>query len=321
MRSSSGAARQRFAREAQAAAAVVHDNVIAIHGVGEAAGLPYLVMPYVRGQSLQKRIDHDGPLPLAEVLRIALQTAQGLAAAHELGLVHRDIKPANILLSNGAARVLITDFGLARAADDASLTRSGVIAGTPQYMSPEQATGESIDARSDLFSLGSVIYAIATGRAPFRAETPFGILRRITDTAARPMRELNSELPDWLQMIVDKLHAKTPADRYGSAGEVAILLRSCLAHVQTPSMPLPDELATRKSRPWRRAGMIFAAIVCCCAALTIYSSTGLSRKNPIAIPSTETTPVLAWDEWEGIDPSAILHESERLRSAMQRDGW
>ena len=142
----SAAARLRFAREARAAAAVVHENVVAIHAVSEADGLPYLVMPYIRGESLQKRLDAHGPLTTLEVLRIGMQTAAGLAAAHAQGLVHRDIKPANILLEDGVERVKITDFGLARAADDASLTRSGVIAGTPQYMSPEQARGEAVDA-------------------------------------------------------------------------------------------------------------------------------------------------------------------------------
>lgn len=141
-----------------------------IYGVAEANGLPYLVMPYVRGTSLQRRLDDSGPLTVAEVLRIGMQTAAGLAAAHAQGLVHRDIKPAKILLSEGVERVQITDFGLARAADDASLTRTGVLAGTPQYMSPEQARGEAVDHRSDLFSLGSVLYATCTGRPPFRAD-------------------------------------------------------------------------------------------------------------------------------------------------------
>jgi eukaryotic-like serine/threonine-protein kinase len=145
----SGAARRRFAREAQAAAAVVHPHVISIHAVSADGELPFLVMPYVRGMSLQKRIDRHGPLGVAELLRVAAQTAAGLAAAHAQGLVHRDIKPANILLEEGVERVAITDFGLARAIDDATTTRSGVIAGTPQYMSPEQARGELIDHRSD----------------------------------------------------------------------------------------------------------------------------------------------------------------------------
>jgi hypothetical protein len=241
----SGAARARFSREARAAAAVVHDNVIEIYGVAEAGNLPYLVTPYVRGTSLQRRLDDSGPLSTAEVLRVGMQTAAGLAAAHAQGLVHRDIKPANILLSEGVERVLITDFGLARAADDASLTRSGVIAGTPQYMSPEQARGEAVDPRSDLFSLGSTLYAACTGRAPFRAETSYGVLRRITDEAPRPIREINPAIPEWLCRIIARLMAKQPQDRYQSAGEVAELLEECLAHFQQPTVvPLPVSLAS-----------------------------------------------------------------------------
>src|SRR5947209_607125 len=134
-------ARKRFTREAQAAAAVTHDHIVTIHAVEEGNGLPYLVMQYVSGMSLQKRLDRSGPLELREIVRIGMQTAAGLAAAHAHGLIHRDIKPANILLENGVERVKITDFGLARAVADASLTQSGVVAGTPQYMSPEQARG------------------------------------------------------------------------------------------------------------------------------------------------------------------------------------
>lgn len=242
---SSGAARKRFSREARAAAAVVHDNVIEIYGVAEADNLPYLVMPYVRGTSLQRRLDDSGPLSTAEVLRVGMQTAAGLAAAHAQGLVHRDIKPGNILLSEGVERVLITDFGLARAADDASLTKTGVIAGTPQYMSPEQARGEAVDQRSDLFSLGSVMYTMCTGRAPFRAETSYGVLRRITDEEPRPIREINPEIPEWLCRIIGRLMAKQPEDRFESAGEVAELLEECLAHVQQPTtVPLPASVAS-----------------------------------------------------------------------------
>ena len=242
---SSGAARKRFSREAQASAAVVHDNVIEIYGVSEAAGLPYLVMPYVRGPSLQRRLDDEGPLAVVEILRVGMQAAAGLAAAHAQGLVHRDVKPANILLADGIERVKLTDFGLARAADDASLTRTGIIAGTPQYMSPEQARGEPVDQRSDLFSLGSVLYAMCTGRPPFRAETSYGVLRRITDDEPRPIREINPEIPEWLCGIVAKLMAKRPDDRFQSASEVSALLEQCLAHVQQPTaVPLPNVLIT-----------------------------------------------------------------------------
>src|SRR5207249_10465881 len=165
---SSATARKRFAREARAAAAVTHDHVVTIHAVAEDGPLPHIVMQFVAGESLQDRLDRNGPLPLLEVLRIGMQTAAGLAAAHAQGLVHRDVKPSNILLENSVERVKITDFGLARAVDDASITQSGVVAGTPQYMAPEQAGGEVLDHRADLFSLGSVLYAACTGRPPFR---------------------------------------------------------------------------------------------------------------------------------------------------------
>lgn len=270
----SGSARQRFAREAQAAAAVTHENVVAIHGVAECHGLPYLVMPYVRGESLQKRLDRRGPLGVSEVLRIGRQVAAGLAAAHAQGLVHRDIKPANVLLEDGVERLKITDFGLARAVDDASLTRTGVIAGTPQYMSPEQARGEPIDARSDLFSLGSVLYALCTGRPPFRAETTYGILRRITDTEPRAIREINSAIPEWLAAIIGKLLEKAPGERWASALELAELLEQCLAHVQQPSaVPLPRACRVKRAPRWdvrRRATMAAIAIFAAGTGFALY---------------------------------------------------
>ncbi len=230
-----GAARQRFAREAKAAATVVHDNVMAIHAVAEANGLPYFVMPYVPGPSLEKRLRSSGALALVEILRIGMQIASGLAAAHAQGLVHRDIKPANIMLEEGTERVRITDFGLARAVDDASLTRSGIIAGTPQYMSPEQAAGVGVDHRSDLFSLGSVLYALCTGRPPFRADTTLAVLRRVEEDRTSPIREINPDIPDWLEEIIRRLHAKHPAARFQSATEVATLLEGFLAHLQQPT--------------------------------------------------------------------------------------
>lgn len=245
----SGAARQRFAREAKAAAAVLHPNVVAIHAVSDGGdtGLPYLVMPYVRGTTLQARIDQQGGFNLTEILQVAVQVADGLSAAHQQGLVHRDIKPANIMLEEGVERVSIMDFGLARTVDDATLTQSGVIAGTPQYMSPEQARGDTVDERSDLFSLGSLIYIMSTGHPPFRAETAYGILRRITDENARSIRDIRSDLPSWLEVLVKKLHAKSAADRYQSADEVASVLRACLAHVQSVHSPLPESLIRPRS--------------------------------------------------------------------------
>ena len=166
-------AAKRFFREAQAAAAVSHDHVVTIFAVEESSVPPYLVMECIVGESLQQKIDRRGSLETIEILRIGRQIAEGLAAAHQQGLIHRDIKPSNILLENGVERVKITDFGLARAADDVSITQSGHVTGTPQYMSPEQAQGLHLDARSDLFSLGSLLYAMCTGRPAFAPTAPW----------------------------------------------------------------------------------------------------------------------------------------------------
>tara|TARA_R110002072_G_scaffold179059_1_gene335069 strand:+ start:131876 stop:134710 length:2835 start_codon:yes stop_codon:yes gene_type:complete len=240
------AARKRFSREARSAAAVVHPHVVPIQTVDEHAGLPYLVMPVVEGRSVDARVQDSGPLQVIEAVRIAAQIADGLAAAHEQGLVHRDIKPANVLLENGVERVHITDFGLARAIDDASMTRSGVITGTPQYMSPEQAHGDAIDHRSDLFSLGSLIYFMLTGRSPFRAETTMGVLNRIGNDQPRSVRSINTDVPEWLERIVAKLLEKQPSSRFQTASEVAELLDRWLAHLQQPALiPPPQPLSSQ----------------------------------------------------------------------------
>jgi serine/threonine protein kinase len=233
-------ARRRFTREAQAAAAVCHDHIVAVHAVREADGLPYLVMQYVPGESLQEKLDRAGPLEAVDVVRIGVQTAQALAAAHAQGLIHRDVKPANILLEDGLARVKVTDFGLARMADDAGLTGAGVVAGTPAYMAPEQARGEQVDHRADLFSLGSVLYALCTGGPPFRGATPLAVLRQVSDGTQTPVRALNPEVPAWLESLVGRLLAKDPAGRFQSAAEVAALLEGYLAHLRQPAaVPAP----------------------------------------------------------------------------------
>ncbi len=220
-------ARKRFLREARSSAAVRHENVVQVHAVEEQP-LPHLVMEFVPGETLQLQLDRTGPLELPEILRIGRQLAAGLAAAHEQGLIHRDIKPSNILIDAGPQRnVKLTDFGLARAADDASLTRSGVIAGTPMYMAPEQAKGESLDHRADLFSLGSVLYVMCAGRPPFRAENTLAVLKRVVEHTPRPIREVIPEVPEWLCRVVAKLHEKEPKDRYQTAREVADLLADC----------------------------------------------------------------------------------------------
>ncbi|MBI3822037.1 MAG: protein kinase, partial [Planctomycetes bacterium] len=275
----SGTARQRFIKEAQAAAAITHENVVTIHKVEKNAKHPYLAMQFVSGQTLNEKIDRAGQLSLKEILRIGTQMAEGLAAAHKQGVVHRDIKPANVLLENGVERVKITDFGLARVGDDASLTQSGTVAGTPMYMSPEQANGETVDQRSDLFSLGSVLYVMCTGRAPFRANTTMAVMKRVCEDTPKAIRTVNADIPAWLEAIVTKLHAKKPGDRYQTATEVADVLGEHLAELQAgragsvsdrspatqtmtalvPAAPTP--VARSPGSPRRRRRVVAAALV------------------------------------------------------------
>jgi eukaryotic-like serine/threonine-protein kinase len=233
-------ARKRFERESQSVAAISHQHVVPIYAVDSHNGSPYIAMQYVAGYSLQQRIDLTGPLKAIEVVRVAAQIAQGLAAAHAQGVIHRDIKPSNILLERTVDRVLVSDFGLARSMDDEA-THTGSIAGTPQFMSPEQCHGQVIDQRSDLFSLGSVMYTMCTGKPPFRSETIMGMLKSVCDSEVPSIRERNPEIPEWLEAFIERLHKKKPQERMGSATEVAHLLEAELAHLQNPvSFPEPD---------------------------------------------------------------------------------
>lgn len=219
--------RKRFLREARMAAAVSHENIVAIYSVEEEP-IPYIVMEYVPGQTLQQWMNNQGPLEVSTIVRVGKQIASGLAAAHAANLIHRDIKPSNILLCDGPLeRVKISDFGLARAVDDASMTSSGMIVGTPLYMAPEQARGLSLDHRADLFSLGSLLYQLASGRPPFRAASTVAVLKRVCEDAPRKMEDILFGFPVWLEKIIFTLLEKKPADRYQSAQELVELLDRC----------------------------------------------------------------------------------------------
>jgi serine/threonine protein kinase len=300
----SGTARQRFVREARAAAAVRDEHVIDIYAVRDDAPVPYLVMEYINGCNLEALLRKGGPLEVKEALRIGMQVASALAAAHKHGLIHRDVKPANILLENGVQRVKLTDFGLARAADDASLTQSGYIVGTPQYMAPEQAAGEPVGPRSDLFSLGSVLYELCTGRPAFRAPTTVAVIRRVCDEAPRPVREVNPELPEPLCRLIARLHAKKPDDRPASATEVADLLAGLLADLNGGRSRLADETSGRQRpprqvRPTRRKWLwVAAAVVLLVGGLGLGEATGVTdvRSTVIRLISPDGTLVVDVDD-------------------------
>jgi WD40 repeat protein/serine/threonine protein kinase len=256
----SATAREQFVREAQAAAAVRDDHVVAIHAVNEEGTVPYLVMEYISGMTLEERLRLDKPLELKEVLRLGTQIAAGLAAAHAQGLVHRDVKPGNILLENSVQRVKITDFGLAQIADGTARTADKVVAGTPMYMSPEQAGGGPTDQRTDLFSLGSVLYTLCAGSPPFQAETVVEILQRVREAEPAPLRKAKPDVPEWLCELIDKLHAKKPCDRLASAREVADLLSAQLASLQQPHLiATPATTVIKASKLERNAASVSSA--------------------------------------------------------------
>jgi WD40 repeat protein len=217
----SDSARKRFLREARAAAALDHDHIVKIYQVGEDRGVPFIAMQLLRGQSLQDRLEEPTPLPLGEAIRIGRELAEGLAAAHAAGLIHRDIKPANIWLEEPRGRVKILDFGLARSqADDAHLTQAGALAGTPGFMAPEQARGQAVDVRSDLFSLGCVLYRLLTGAAPFQGDSAMDVLVSLANHQPPPPQTRNPEVPPALSDLVMRLLSKDPAGRPPSAGAV-----------------------------------------------------------------------------------------------------
>lgn len=219
-----GEAKNRFLREAQAAAALSHENVVAIHSIEEADGMPYLVLQFVDGESLAQRLIYDHKLAFPVVVRMGIQLARGLAAAHKHGLVHRDIKPANILIEVDTGDVRIADFGLAKQSGSDTITVEGTIAGTPAYMSPEQTINDDLDARSDLFSLGVVLYEASTGISPFIADSSFVVLDRIRSKTPLPICEVNAEIPAWFGSVVHRLLEKNAEDRIQSAAEIVELL-------------------------------------------------------------------------------------------------
>jgi eukaryotic-like serine/threonine-protein kinase len=318
-------ARQRFCREARAAAAVSHDHVVGIYAVEESDGLPYLVMPYVAGGSLQDRLDRGERFAFPEALRVAAEAAAGLAAAHEKGLIHRDIKPANILLEEGSGRVKLTDFGLARAAEDVKLTQTGFVAGTPLYMAPEQARGEPLDHRADLFSLGSVLYTLCTGRAPFDGSTPFVVLRAVTEGTPRPVREVNPDVPEWFAEVVERLHAKGPDDRFQSAAEVAEILAARLAEIRPASrvlVPTGNTSGARRARRGRRpfwvlgAGATFLLV----GGLAVTEGTGATRLVARLFRPGSLHPARATLDHQGPVWSVAFSPDDGLLAAAIDDG-
>ena len=255
-------ARGRFLQEARAAAAIDHENVVTIYQVGEDRGLAFLAMQRLDGETLESLVKREGSLPTDQIVEIGKQLALGLRAAHAEGLIHRDVKPANIWMEAGRMRVKLLDFGVARILEDQpQLTESGMVVGTPAYMSPEQAVGRRGDERSDLFGLGCVLYRLATGRLPFQGANSLAMLRAVQTSSPEPIETLNPDLPRPLAELVMWLLEKKPERRPQSAEVVAETLQQISEGTGQLSIPPSPAAARKKARAARRWGGAVAALV------------------------------------------------------------
>jgi serine/threonine protein kinase len=245
---------ERFLREARLLAASKHEHLVTIYQAGQQDNVNYFAMELLQGESLADRLDRSPRTPVAEILRLGREIASGLGFLHGKGLLHRDVKPANIWLEEPHGRVKILDLGLARPVREVTgLTRPDLIVGTPGYMSPEQARGEALDARTDLFSLGCVLYETCTGAAPFTGTTALALLTALAVDDPRPVREANPEVPERLAGLVARLLAKSPEDRPPSAAAILEEFERIERELQAPPpLPEPPHEARVQAPPTRK---------------------------------------------------------------------
>jgi len=286
----------RFLREARLMAAIKHDHLVTVYQVGLEGSAVFLAMELLEGESLADWLEHTPRPPLADILRIGQELVGGLAVIHRNGMIHRDLKPANIWLEGPARRVKILDFGLARSVtEDINLTQTGMVMGTPAFMSPEQARGERVDARSDLFSIGSILFLMCAGRKPFPAETTMAVLTALAVDHPPPVHEVNPAIPKPVSELVAQLLAKRPEQRPASADEVLGRLRD-LAGWYGPTSKDPSSRTQRlgqfdaagkgSGQPWAVIGLAFTLSVI--GAFVLFRLFGGS--SAAALPSATAPP-------------------------------
>lgn len=260
---------QRFYQEARAAGRLSHHNIVTIYDVGESGDVAYIAMEFLEGRELRDVLNERSILPVAQVLDIVAQVAQGLAYAHEHGIVHRDVKPSNIMIQKDG-HVKITDFGIARMASASVRTQTGMVLGSPKYMSPEQVMGKLADQRSDIFSLGIMLYEMLTGRPPFSGENINAIMYQTLNATPPQPSSMNPAVPEMLNFIVAKALAKKLDERYQNAREFADDLRACrdsmppvstaVAPRQQPKPPVETVLAAGPVMTDEEAGVPLATL-------------------------------------------------------------
>ncbi|MDH5405129.1 MAG: protein kinase [Candidatus Aminicenantes bacterium] len=276
----------RFVLEAQAAAALDHPHICTVYEIDEAEGQTFISMAYIDGQSLKEKIE-SGPLKLDEALNIAIQAAEGLQEAHEKGIVHRDIKSANIMVTErGKAKIM--DFGLAKLAERTKITRTATIMGTVSYMSPEQAKGEAVDQRTDIWSLGVVLYEMIAGQMPFKGEYEQGAVYSILHETPPPLTGLRTGVPLELERIVNKCLEKEPSDRYQHADELIVDLRRLRKELKARAIPsrkvVSRETPRRRFKPLMVPGILFLAAVVIIAGYFFISrimKTEFTKEQPV----------------------------------------
>jgi eukaryotic-like serine/threonine-protein kinase len=267
---------ERFKREIQLSSRVTHPNVLRVFDLGESDGIQFLTMQFVDGRDLSTILKKQGKLPTDRLLRVFRQTAEGLKAAHDQGVTHRDLKPQNIML-DASDRVYVTDFGMAKSSEQSGMTQTGAVIGTPFYMSPEQVKGEPVGPQSDIFSLGVILYQMATGTVPFGGATPFEVMMQRVQKRPKPARELNPELPLYLQKLIERCLAVDPALRYQNVQQIlddldAETVRSAVSY---------RTLSRRWSRP--AAAAVAVAAVLAAGGLWLY------RKGRSETPAVQKT--------------------------------
>jgi serine/threonine-protein kinase len=281
---------ERFRREARAVAQLSHPNIVAVIDAGEDGGYPYIVFEYVPGETLKARIDSVGRLPLDEAAAYAIEIGRGLAAAHAQKLIHRDVKPQNVLI-DGEGRAKVTDFGIARSLESDGLTKTGRVLGTTDYVSPEQAMGQDVDPRSDIYSLGVLLYEMLTGEPPFKAETVVGVAMKHVN---EPMPDAQAARPDAsaaLARVVENATSKDPNKRYRDMNEMLAELETALevevARSGTASGEATNVLDSvppdrRRLLPSRRVSIagILLVLLATAAALIVAALTGGGGHTP-----------------------------------------